>query len=299
MNEAAIFEIKGHSLDDGPGIRTVIFFKGCPLSCVWCHNPESKKAKFELSFYLEKCSSLGNCLKVCPENALDKNNPNFIDRDRCTSCFKCVETCDSGALSIVGENISVEKIISVIENYIPFYESSGGGVTLSGGEFSMYPNFCENLLKEIKKKNIHVLIETSGQFNFSTFEKSILPYIDQIYYDIKIYDEDHHKKFCGISNKKILDNFEKLHRFHIDKKIHLTPRTPLVPNITATKENLEAIANFYRKNKVKNISLLPYNPLWSNKSGKLGISLDYKNNSWMTKKEIEDCRLVFQDFEIV
>ena len=142
-----ILDIKGNSLDDGPGIRSVVFYKGCPLSCVWCHNPESKKSSVEISFDAETCINCGNCREVCPEYALDQGNPYYIDRNRCTLCFACVEACPSGALKRVGETMSIDRVLTKVLPDRPFFDASGGGVTLSGGEPTMYMEFTGQLLR--------------------------------------------------------------------------------------------------------------------------------------------------------
>ncbi|MBF0226159.1 MAG: glycyl-radical enzyme activating protein [Desulfobacterales bacterium] len=299
MEKAIIAEIKENSLDDGPGIRTVLFFKGCPLSCVWCHNPETKSARMELSFDAKECIGLKDCLRVCSEKALDPNFSGFIHRDLCSLCFNCVNACANEAFSVVGKTITIDEILEIICRYIPFYKTSGGGITLSGGEFTVYMEFCGKLLKKVKDLGIHTLVETCGFFDIDNFEKFIIPNVDQIYFDIKIMDEVIHKKYCGRSNKQILDNFSKLYMKHLNGELQVIPRVPLVPEITATPNNLLAIANFFKANYVKQVSLLPYNPLWIEKADKIGKTANYNCKQWMTAEEIERYRSYFQDFEIV
>ncbi|MCK5538876.1 MAG: glycyl-radical enzyme activating protein, partial [Bacteroidales bacterium] len=214
-------------------------------------------------------------------------------------CFECVEVCHSQAFSIVGETVNLESILATVDKYHDFYKTSGGGITLSGGEFTLQSSFSGKLLKEIKKRGIHTLVETSGHFSYSVFESNILPYIDQIYMDIKILDEENHKKYCGVSNKLILENFSKLYKAHKDGKTKVLPRIPLIPNVTATTENLKSIADFLRKNEVTEISLLPYNPTWDEKSVRIGVDVDYLNQKWMSADEINYCHSFFQDFKIV
>lgn len=185
-----ILEIKGNSLDDGPGIRTVIFFKGCTLSCSWCHNPESKRRDAEISFDSEKCIACDTCLSLCSRNALDRSNPFYIDRDRCDLCFDCIELCPSEALSRVGEEFTIDDIVQKTIRDKPFFDTSGGGVTLSGGEPLLYVEFAGELLQEFRSRNIHSLVETCGLFRLGNVEEHVLPWVDAIYYDIKILDED-------------------------------------------------------------------------------------------------------------
>ncbi|MDA3896471.1 MAG: glycyl-radical enzyme activating protein [Desulfobacteraceae bacterium] len=292
-----ILDLKGNSLDDGPGIRTVVFFKGCPLSCVWCHNPESKKAAPEISFAKSECIGCNTCIETCPENALDRNNPYFIDRAKCTLCAACVEECPSGALSLVGTTMTVKDIISVVAKDKPFYKNSGGGVTLSGGEPTLYMDFLSNLLKKLKEDGIHTLIETCGFFEFEAFEKKILPYVDTIYYDIKIFDPDRHQQFCGVKNDRILQNFSKLNSLSAENSFELLPRTPLIPDITATEKNLTQIADFLKAQGVRQTRLLAYNPLWHEKNEKIGTHNSFENDqamtSWIPNEKLEMYRSIY------
>ncbi|PIP38023.1 MAG: glycyl radical-activating protein [Desulfobacterales bacterium CG23_combo_of_CG06-09_8_20_14_all_51_8] len=292
-----ILDIKGNSLDDGPGIRTVVFFKGCPLSCVWCHNPESKRAAPEISFDRNECVGCDTCIQICPEKALDRNNPFFIDRTRCTLCNACVINCPSGALSMVGREMTVEEIVAFAAKDKPFFENSGGGVTLSGGEPTLHMDFLSGLLNRFKAEGIHTLVETCGLFDFSAFADKILPWVDSIYYDIKLYDPDAHRNFCGVKNDRILKNFSKLNTLSTSKRFELLPRTPLIPDITATEKNLTQIAEFLADQGVRQTRLLGYNPLWHEKNEKIGIQNSFKNQkemtAWMPKEKIETCRAIF------
>jgi pyruvate formate lyase activating enzyme len=191
-----ILEIKGNSLDDGPGIRSVVFFKGCPLSCRWCHNPESKSPGIEIGFDAGECIACGTCLETCQETALSQDNPFFIDRSRCNLCFACVDTCPSGALSQVGSPMTTDAILQAILKDSVFFHNSGGGVTLSGGEPTMFADFTSDLLKALKEAGIHTLVETCGMFDLGLFEKKLYPFVDMIYYDIKLMDAKAHMASC-------------------------------------------------------------------------------------------------------
>jgi pyruvate formate lyase activating enzyme len=280
--KALIFEIKGNSLDDGEGIRTVIFFKGCPLSCVWCHNPEGKSPKQEISFDAQKCLSCDTCMELCKNKAISRQNHFFIDRKKCDLCFECLSNCPSEALSQLGRHMTIEEIYSIIIKDKPFFDISKGGVSLSGGEPTLYPEFISSLLKKLKSENINTLIETCGYFDFDMFKTLIYPYVDMIYFDIKLYDKDEHKKYCGVSNKRILENFVKLLSLNKDK---ILSRVPLIPGITDTKFNLEAIDEFLKTNtnnsnnlkinKAQKAKRLPYNPLWQEKLPKIGVKSSF------------------------
>jgi pyruvate formate lyase activating enzyme len=294
-----ILEIKGNSLDDGPGIRSVVFYKGCPLSCVWCHNPESKKASVELSFEAKVCIDCGACRDVCPEKALSRDNRFYIDRSKCTLCFLCADACPSGALERVGKTMSVDDIMNKILPDKPFYETSGGGVTLSGGEPTLYMEFTSQLLQQLKKQNIHTLLETCGYFDRDKFMDMLYPHLDTIYFDIKLIDTIAHKKYCGHSNEKILDNFKQLfNTAKRDGKV-LLPRTPLIPDITDTEANIRGIAAFLKSLDIAEAALLAYNPLWHEKSDKVGVDDPYKKNKAMTSFRentiLEKCRAIFAE----
>lgn len=297
-----ILEIKGNSLDDGPGIRGVVFFKGCPLSCVWCHNPESKSPKIEISYDPEVCIACDTCIETCPEKAISKENPFFIDRSRCNLCFECVENCPSGALERVGLDMDVHQVLDVLMKYEAFYTSSDGGVTLSGGEPTMHMEYISELLKQLKARGIHTLLETCGHFDLERFMAVVYPFVDTIYFDIKIYDEDEHRKYCGKGNKRILENFKELNRLSQKGAIELVPRTPLVPGITDTRSNMEAIAGFLKSLGIKKAQLLSYNPLWHKKNYKIGKESmfihDPLMNRFMDTRKVEQCKDIFKQSSI-
>lgn len=293
MKQPLILELKGNSLDDGPGIRSVVFVKGCPLSCAWCHNPESQRTSAELSFDARECVGCGTCIDTCPQGALSTNTPGLIDRSRCTSCFACAEACPSGALSRMGEDLSIDEIVRRCLRDKPYFDSSGGGVTISGGEPTMFPEFTGELLRRLKEEGIHTLVETCGLFNFETFSTHILPHTDMFFFDLKIFDSTAHKQHCGVPNGQILDNFTRLAA--LDGPFTLLPRTPLIPHITATRENITALADFLHDRGITRSSLLAYNPTWHDKCDRIGhedpLSTDPAHATWMspeTIKELED-----------
>jgi len=236
-----IVDIKRNSLDDGPGIRTVIFFKGCPLFCVWCQNPETWS------------------------------------------------TANSD-----GKEYKIEELVSIILKDKIFYFNSGGGVTFSGGEPTLHMEYLNKLLIEIKKENIHTCLETSGYYNNEKFKQLILPYVDLIYFDLKIYDSELHKKYCKVPNDKILHNFKELIN---DNSVEILPRIPLIPKVTATKNNLNKIVSYLKSLNIKKIGLLPYNPLWITKAESLGVKPEYTRKKWLSQKEKENIKEIFSDFD--
>jgi pyruvate formate lyase activating enzyme len=271
MKLPLIIDIKGHSLDDGPGIRSVVFIKGCPLRCSWCQNPESQRATAELSWDREKCIGCGTCVETCPEQAISGNNPFFIDRKVCSLCFACVEICPADALRQVGKAMTVDEIVAEVLRYKSFFDTSGGGVTLSGGEPTMFMEFAATLLRRFKEEGLHTLLETCGQFDRDCFENLIFPWIDTIYMDIKIVDRKKHQDHCGIPNDLILENFAWLCRRAASGEVALLPRTPLIPGITDSDAQIAELVGLYTKHEVQKASLLGNNPIWIDKCDQLGI----------------------------
>lgn len=287
--KALIFDIKRNCSEDGPGIRTTVFFKGCPLSCIWCQNPEGKAKGPRLSFISERCrpSECGTpCLDVCEAGCLYLGQTLQVDHSTCTRCDRCFKVCPTNALKAIGYWITLEELLYKVSIDKPFYQSTNGGVTLSGGEPTLQMEFIHHFLKELKKKGIHTALETCGFFNLETFRKQVLPYLDLIYFDLKLIDDIESRRYTGQSNQCILENFVTL---TCEAEIPLVPRIPLVPKITATKENLTGVSKFLRQHKVTTCSLMPYNPLWQDKLKSLGLTTKYRHSSFMTRAEKKVC----------
>lgn len=297
-----IFEIKGNSLDDGPGIRTVVFFKGCPLSCVWCHNPEGKTNRHEIAFDSQVCIGCNTCQGVCGQNALSRGNPGYIDRKQCTLCFLCVDACPSGALSRVGNEIPVSNVLKEILPDKPFFDNSGGGVTLSGGEPSLFMDYASELLMKLKEAGIHTLLETCGFFPFDAFEQKLLPYLDAVYYDLKIFQREEHIRYCGVPNEIILSNFKQLFDAASHHNLTLLPRIPLIPDITDREANIRAIAGFLEDLGVTRAAVLSYNPLWFEKCAKIGadapFGTDAAKKTWMSSERVQRVKGIFAEHGI-
>ncbi len=283
MNAPLIIDIEGNSQDDGPGIRSVVFFKGCPLSCLWCQNPESQNRRAELWWDRDKCISDGACQRVCLPGAISRDNLFFIDRSKCTLCFKCVAVCPSKALRRVGREMSVDEIVNEVVRFKPYFDTSGGGVTLSGGDPTLHLSFTSNLLARFKAEGVHTLLETAGWFDLEQFESLILPYVDQIYFDIKFIDSSEHERYCGVKNELILSNFISLHEKSSSGGFGILPRTPLIPGITDTEKNIHEIAAFYDRCCVRRAVFLPNNPAWTAKLDKLGRQAQFDRESPIRK----------------
>jgi pyruvate formate lyase activating enzyme len=224
-------------VDDGPGIRTTIFFKGCNLKCFWCHNPECIGRDRELQFIENLCAACGKCLEVCPVHAI--RAPGDIDREKCTICGACTEVCNPDALKIVGGYMTVDEILAKVEKDIPYFEESGGGVTLSGGEVMLQSDFAQTLLAALKQKGIHTAVDTAACVPFSYLEK-VLPYADVFLIDIKTYSSDLHRKYTAVPNELIFENIRKLGA--VGAKIRI--RTPLINGVNCTDYEIENIARF-------------------------------------------------------
>lgn len=292
-----VFDIKRHALEDGPGIRSTVFFKGCQLRCVWCQNPESIDFGPEIAFFPNDCIKCGDCVEACPVSACKLKNPLLIDRKKCTRCGECVKVCPGRALRMAGNYLSVGEITEIVLRDRVFYEVSGGGVTLSGGEPTLHMEFISALLTSLRTHGIHTAIQTNGCFAWAKFEKSILPNVDLIMFDVKLTNRQSHIHFTGRSNRGIMENLKKLMKLSPEKVL---PRVPLIPGFTAASDNLEAIAAFLKDLGVKRCSLLPYNPTFLSKAANYGKKADVRlSGGSMTPGEIEACRKIFSRAELV
>lgn len=253
-----LVDVKRCSLDDGPGIRSVVFFKGCPLRCVFCHNPEAQECHVEIAFPARKCIGCGRCAQVCPRGAIDLHSSRRILRNLCARCGTCSEACPIGALRSIGTRYSPGALAELLLRDLPYYRHSGGGITLSGGEPTLFPDYVQSVLQIVKAVGVHVVLETCRHFDYETFSKKVLPYLDLIYYDIKVADPDAHKRHTGKTNRRILQN---LRRLLMQRKVEVQPRNPLVSGITATEENLAGITDLLYDAGAGSVHLLSYNPL--------------------------------------
>ncbi len=267
-----VFDIKRFAVHDGPGIRTTVFLKGCPLRCWWCHNPEGISAKPDLMYFEIKCIQCKMCVDSCPINAItfEKNAP-IIDRQICDYCGKCTEVCPTGALKLIGSEFTVEELIQEIEKDILLYDNSGGGVTFSGGDPLYQHQFLKEVLQECKKKGIHTVLDTSGCAPKEIFF-SVAEYVDLFLYDLKLFDTEKHKKYTGVSNHFIKENLKGLTEIGRGKDVIL--RFPVITGITDTEENISELVEFVSSLKdIKEINLLPFHDV-SEKYKRL--DLDYK-----------------------
>ncbi|MBQ4145758.1 MAG: glycyl-radical enzyme activating protein [Clostridia bacterium] len=273
-----IFNIQRFSTNDGPGIRTVVFLKGCPLSCIWCHNPESKSVHSEVFYYPDKCIGCRKCENICDLNQhiFDADKHIFL-HSNCEGCMKCIDECSVNALEICGKEVTVEDVMNEILRDKEFYDQSCGGVTLSGGEPLMQYDFSFEILKKSKEAGIHTAVETSGYCHKDLSE--ISQYVDLWLYDIKFFSESDHIKYTGVSNKKILENI-----FYLDSiGATIILRCPIIPDINFKGKHFNEITNLANELKnVESIHLEPYHPLGIDKSTKLGKKQEYQNREFLS-----------------
>jgi pyruvate formate lyase activating enzyme len=270
VEKGLIFDIKRYALHDGPGIRASVFFKGCPLTCTWCHNPESKKPEREIMVFPERCiHGCRECLEVCPENALELKPAPEMDRGLCSLCGRCVPACPADALQLIGREVTAGELLEEVERDRKFFEQSGGGLTLTGGEPLFQTGFLESVLREARKRNIHTAVDTCGYAPWKDLA-AVVPLTDTFLYDIKLMDEESHRRHTGKGNRRILRNLEKLSRVHRDVRV----RIPLIPGITDSRENMSRMRDFLcpLKKGIREIGILKYHSLGTAKEKRLGIT---------------------------
>ncbi len=290
--KASVFEIKRFAVHDGDGIRTTVFFKGCPLKCVWCHNPEGLVKNVELAYFSHKCIACGECVSVCPTDAhAMENSEHVLNFEKCIACGNCASVCLGNALTLYGKEYSVEELLPVLLEDKEFFENSGGGVTLSGGECLLYPDFCAELLKKLKENGVHTAVDTCGFVAKESLEK-VIPYTDIFLYDFKAYDSETHKKCTGHGNRRILGNL----RFLDENNCKIEIRIPFVPDYN--DKEIEKIGLFLKDLKgLTKVRVLPYH----NYAGSKYASLDMQNTLPLrlpTQAEIDDAVEILKGFSL-
>lgn len=263
-----LFDIRRYSVHDGPGIRTTVFFKGCPLNCWWCHNPEGKTPEIEIFQRENRCIRCGACLDVCEVGAIIQRNDTFeIDRKLCTLCGACVDECYAEARELVGRRMTVAEVMEEIERDRPFYQQSGGGVTFSGGEPLFQPTFLAALLKTCRQQGIHTALDTSGYASWTLLDR-LRQDVDLFLYDLKLIDEQRHRQFTGVSNGIILENLRRLSALGHT----LFVRFPIIPYINDDDQNLAQMAELLLSLPQKHpLDILPYHASALHKYHGLGV----------------------------
>jgi len=292
-----VFNIQHYSIHDGPGIRTTVFLNGCPLKCFWCQNPESQNLKPVLFFNVGRCTGCGTCVDACPEDTIMiSDNRSATDRKRCKGHGKCAEVCPNEARSLMGRYMTATEVFEDVNGDAIFYQNSGGGVTLSGGDPVAQPDFSISILKLCRNAGIHTAIETCGFAKWDALT-GILEHTDLVLYDIKHMDPVKHKEYTGVSNELILDNAKKIHQ---ELNLPMLARVPILPGYNDSAENLKRTAEFISGNlgNCITVHLLPYHRLGETKYERMEepekiISVQPPSDEYM-----ENVKVIFHSFDL-
>lgn len=291
MEKGITFNIQKFSIHDGPGIRTTVFFKGCPLRCEWCSNPESQIKNVQILHDQSKCSYCLSCVAACPNGAIThEDNKIIINEDKCVGCLTCVNSCPNRALSYEGDYQTIEEIVDICMQDIDFYEESGGGVTISGGEGMSQPEFLKKLIAELKKNSVHVAIETTGYVKKETFEE-LARELDLLLFDVKHYDREKHYNGTKVYNDLIVENL----KWAIDNGIEVLPRIPVIPDFNDSLEDAEGLAKLLVEVGAKKVQLLPFHQFGEKKYELLNRNYKYKNKKALYPEDLEEYQKIFED----
>jgi pyruvate formate lyase activating enzyme len=290
--DGRILHLQRLSTEDGPGIRTTVFFKGCPLACEWCHNPESISYDYQIQWLESRCIGCNTCLEVCTHESLSRDAGGIHrDRKRCVVCGACARECPSGAMELLGRSVGVDELVAEMLKDYAYFEKSGGGVTLSGGEPTLQPNFSAALLQRLRNAGVHTAVDTCGLGAFASLER-LIPHVDLLLYDLKEMDPQLHRRFTGQSNRIILDNLlrldELLARDYPELKLWI--RTPLIPGRTARMENIAAIGAYLAEHlagRVERWELCAFNNLCAEKYDRLNMDWAFAGVPLLSQDELD------------
>ncbi len=289
MTKGIVFNIQKFSIHDGPGIRTTIFLKGCPLKCQWCANPESQLTDIQILYDQEKCAHCLICVHTCPTQAIvHQDNRIIIDHHKCIGCLQCIAACPFKALSNEGEYKEVQDIVNECLQDTDFYEESHGGVTISGGEGMSQPSFLKELVKELKLHHIHLAIETTGYIPKDTF-KELAPLFDLLLFDIKHYDTNKHFDGTFVYNELIIDNL----KWTIENDIGVLPRIPIIPDFNDSLKDAQGFVKLLNDIGIKKVQLLPFHQFGEKKYEMLNLKYLYKNKKALHPEDLVEYQQIF------
>lgn len=294
MKQPLIFDIKRYAINDGPGIRITIFLKGCPLSCKWCHNPESQSAATQKLYTEKNCIGAQECITICPENALELTPHGIVtDYNTCTLCGKCADVCPTKAIEMSGKMYGVDELVEIIEKERIHIDHSGGGVTFSGGEPLMHSEFLLKMLKACGEKGLHRTVDTSGFSDTNTLLE-VAKYTELFLYDVKHMDSEVHKKWTGVGNKLIHENLKIL----AETGAEINIRIPFIQNVNADEKSVIEIARFVSELQGKKplVNILPYHNIAANKYNKLGSEYKEFNMAEPSEEEQNNAVSIFEKF---
>jgi len=288
-----ILHLQRLSTEDGPGIRTTVFFKGCPLHCRWCHNPESISPRPQIQWLESRCIGCMTCVDECPQHAIARSNNGLIrDWTLCNGCGKCVEICPSGAQELLGVRQSASDLVAELLKDKVFFDKSRGGVTLSGGEPTLQPEFAAAVVRQLRMAGVSIALDTCGLCSWQTLEQ-LLPEIDVVLFDLKWLDPELHREWTGVRNDKILENLRKLSEYitQNENATSLWIRTPLIPNATLNRENLSLIGGYIKTNLdniVERWELCAFNNLCRDKYRRLGLTWHFEDTPLLSQSELDE-----------
>lgn len=287
-----VFNIQKFSIHDGPGIRTTVFLKGCPLRCAWCANPESQLGKVQIMYDAQKCLRCGKCVETCPEQAisLGADDRIHVDFHKCSGCLSCTQICPGRALTHEGERRTVEEVFAVCMQDELFYEESGGGVTISGGEGMLQPDFTEPLIRKLKAHGIHTAIETTGYIRKEVFQR-LAPQFDLLLFDVKHYDPEQHRAGTGVRNEQIIENLA----WAYEQGIEILPRVAVIPGFNDKLEDAAGIAALLNRIGLDRVQLLPFHQMGERKYEFLNREYAMAGIKNLHAEDLQDYQKVFLD----
>lgn len=289
MNKGMIFNIQKFSIHDGPGIRTTVFLKGCPLRCLWCANPESQLDQIQILYDYDKCAHCQTCVHTCPHQAITYQNQRIvIDNQKCVGCLSCVHSCPQRALSHEGEYKSLDEVVEICLQDKVFYEESQGGVTISGGEGMSQPAFLKALVKRLKEEDIHLAIETTGYIPQETFQELAVLF-DLLLFDVKHYDSQKHYEGTHVHNELIIENL----KWAIENNINVLPRIPVIPDFNDSLEDAHGLATLLSSLQIKKVQLLPFHQFGEKKYELLNKEYTFKNKKALHPEDLKEYQQIF------